>query len=638
MSWNPQHCELRGPRTFLGILVLSLALGACDSDSIVDGGGGNGDGDDTGPTVTTAAGQVPTSIGPAGSVVLSVTAQDDASGTGLQQIGMTLVSGDSVIVMSELLDGEQAATRQFTIPVGQLPFGALQSIQLQYYGWAIDRAGNCTLTGSGGSVECSIQNGRPVVGNRLGFPATLRIIDIRTFQGITAGAQFIGDLVVDTERNRVYVSNKANNAVEVFDWDGANFTRQPGVHVGAQPWGMTLDLTGDSLIVANSGGTSLSYVALDGLIEARRFETPNAVLYQLFNTDSTTTLEHLDFADRPQFVAQDASGVIFYSTRPTSAAPDGSIRMVQSDPAWLAEQADILLWTQVIDNNAWGPGVDPAPCYLGNEANLAENCVIAFADSVKINYEAPTLGTQLEVYDHRPGFPNQVIADTSSSYFDIIQNLRSRGSDILFIKGDWAMDEWMTGDTTFVAASGNREWIGIAEGAANPGRVWMWGELGAHPPLFERLISDVTNISDYVNNTSDRVTGLALNEDGLVLASRSGSQVFFFTNPMRLRGTFEDAAILGGTGLAIHPEASFDIEAPESNWAVVGGAGPELIIVDTRHFRRVGTIAIGEPVGGALRITAPLATDDSDVIAHVFGVTRTGGIFEVAVRSTDVGG
>lgn len=636
MSRNPQHCELRGPRAFIGVLILGLALGACDSDSIVDGGGGEGD--DLGPTVTIAAGQIPTSIGAAGSLVLTVTAQDDASGGGLDRIGVTLVSGDSVIVSSATLDGELTATRQFTIPVSQLPFGALQSIQLQYFGWAVDRAGNCTLVGSAGSFACTVQNGRPVLGTRVGFPGTLRLIDIRTFQGITAGAQFIGDLIVDTERGRVYVSNKADNAVEIFGWDGAGFDRQPAVHVGALPWGMTLDLTGDTLIVANSGGTSLSYVALDAPAEARRFETPNAVLYQLTQSDSTSTIvTHLDFADRPQFVAQDAAGLVLYSTRPTSAAPSGSIRTVQSDPAWLAQQSDLLLWTQVIDNNAWGPGVTPQPCYVGT-TNSSENCVIAFADSVKINYEAPTLGTQLEVYDHVPGFPDQVIADTSGSWFAITQNLVSRGSDILFIQGDWAMDEWLTGDTTFVAASGNGAWVGIAEGAADPGRVWLWGELGAHPPLFERLISDVTNISDYVNNTSDRVTGLALNEDGLVLASRSGTQVFFFTNPMRLRGTYEDLLIAGGSGIAIHPDASFDAGSPSTNWAVVGGAGPELIVIDTRHFRRIGTIAIGEPVGGTLRITGPIAGDDADVIAHIFGVTRSGGIFEVAVRTGDIDG
>jgi hypothetical protein len=123
-----------------------------------------------------------------------------------------------------------------------------------------------------------------------------------------------------------------------------------------------------------------------------------------------------------------------------------------------------------------------------------------------------------------------------------------------------------------------------------------------------------------------------------VIASRSGTQVFFFTNPMRLRGTYEDLLIAGGSGIAIHPDASFDAGSPSTNWAVVGGAGPELIVVDTRHFRRIGTIAIGEPVGGTLRITGPIAGDDADVIAHIFGVTRSGGIFEVAVRTGDIDG
>jgi hypothetical protein len=213
----------------------------------------------------------------------------------------------------------------------------------------------------------------------------------------------------------------------------------------------------------------------------------------------------------------------------------------------------------------------------------------------------------------------------------------NRGSDLFFHQGTWQFDEWLTGDTTYVAASGDGEWISIAEGAVSPGRVWMWGEIGPHPRLFDRFISNVVNISDYVSNTSDQVTGVALNQNGLVLASRSGSQVFFFTNPLRLRGLYDDASIAGGSGIALHPAASFDTDAPNTNWAAVGGAGNEIVLVDTRHFRRVGAISVGEPVGGALRVTGPVAGDDADVVAHVFGVTRSGGVFEVAVRTTDIG-
>jgi len=41
-------------------------------------------------------------------------------------------------------------------------------------------------------------------------------------------------------------------------------------------------------------------------------------------------------------------------------------------------------------------------------------------------------------------------------------------------------------------------------------------------------------------------------------------------------------------------------------------------------------------VGAALRVTRPVAGDDADVVAHIFGVTGNGSVFEVAVRSSDI--
>jgi hypothetical protein len=538
---------------------------------------------------------------------------------------------------SASLANEPQATRQFSFPVSSLPFAGASSIEVEYYGWAVDAAGNCTLAGAGGATRrCTLNNGVPAIGDLPGQSGTLRLIDIRTFRNIAPGGEYIGDLVVDLQRSRVYVSNKADNAVEILDWDGSSFTRAAPVHVGALPWGMTIDRSGDTLIVANSGGTSLSYVSLSDAGEARRYETPNAVLYQLSpgEDDFTWVLEPTDFSDRPQYVAQDAAGQLLYSTWPTAAAPDGSIRWVQSAPSWSQRESDLMLWTQIVASNAWGPGVPPTPCFTVGD----DGCVLAFVDSAKIVFESPFLGTGLAIYDHLPGSPNTIVADTAfnGEWEQTAAAMQARGSDIFFYLGTWQLDEWLTGDTTFVAASGDGEWISIAEGAATAGRVWMWGELGPHPRLFDRFISNMVNIQDYVNNTADQVTGVSLNHTGLVLASRSPGQVFFFTNPLRLRGIFTDASIAGGSGIALHPDASFDTDAPHTNWAAVGGAGNVVVLVDTRHFRRVGSISVGEPVGSTLRVTRPVAGDDEDVVAHIFGVTRSGSVFEIAVRSSDI--
>src|SRR5690606_32388917 len=100
----------------------------------------------------------------------------------------------------------------------------------------------------------------------------------------------------------------------------------------------------------------------------------------------------------------------------------------------------------------------PAPCTAASDA-----CVIAYVDSAKIIWENPFLGTGIAIYDHRKGFPNQVIADTAynADWQTTRDYLAANGSDIFFYEGRWQFDEWLTGDTTYVAASGDGEWISI---------------------------------------------------------------------------------------------------------------------------------------------------------------------------------
>ena len=147
------------------------------------------------------------------------------------------------------------------------------------------------------------------------------------------------DIAVDTVRNRVYVSNLNKNELEAFDY-GATISATAPISVGSMPWGMTIDNSGSFLLVANSGGTNISRVNLGTRAEVGRIKTANAYIYDVgYSKDETSggykfsPSAPIDYSDRPQYIAQSASGALYYSTRPTSEASAGTLRA--STTSWI---------------------------------------------------------------------------------------------------------------------------------------------------------------------------------------------------------------------------------------------------------------------------------------------------------------
>jgi hypothetical protein len=500
-----------------------------------------------------------------------------------------------------------------------------------------------------------VAGGQVSVGNLPGATASTVVTATRTFRQAAPSAAQIGDMVVDPGRRTLYISNQANNSVDAISWGTAALTRTGRALVGAAPRGMTIENGGQRLIVANSGGTSLSYVGLGGGPFEEiwpRYETPNAALWQIKGRLKVDTLvvegtiveqvrveevlEFTDFNDRPQFVGQDATGAVFYST-------PGAVRWVETADGWQMPESGIMLWPQVVPDNTWGPGLDPLPCYDRVTLLNAASCVIAGVDSIKVvEYaQSPFRGTMWEFWSHPVGNPQASFSERGTSLWDIERRLRLRGARPFMYYGNWDYSFWETGSNMFVTSSGDREWVNFAD--TDAGRVWNWGIIegpshigGPGPRLYDREISQFININDYENNTQSPITAVATNHDGSAFVSRSGTSLFFFNNPLRLLGSYNGADVAGGHGLAIHPAAQLGTAAPsnpDSAWVAAGSAAAEIVLIETRHFRRVGTIPLLEPVGGPLRVIRRLDTDPENVIAHIFGVTQSGAVFHVPVRT-----
>jgi hypothetical protein len=245
----------------------------------------------------------------------------------------------------------------------------------------------------------------------------------------TPGGGILADILVDTLQSRVYASNLSRNRVQILE--AGPGTWGPEVFVGADPWGLAMNRSGDSLFVANSGGTSISFVSLVGQQPredlSRRLVTHNTPLFEITRRyEGEEEIEKLDgifidFSDRPQFMAQDAQGRLLYSTKPTPSAPEGTIRVVSKEVGWDQPEAKVLLLAEDI---------------------IYDSLIVAIAhvDSIDL-YRVSGDHDLVEIHDHKPGFPDVVV---SSGVLPLDSALavmwENPDSDILWARGAWARE------------------------------------------------------------------------------------------------------------------------------------------------------------------------------------------------------
>jgi hypothetical protein len=459
------------------------------------------------------------------------------------------------------------------------------------------------------------------------------------------GTGAIGDLVVDADGRRVFLSNRSAHRVEVLQMpSGAAPAFGTPVSVGSEPWGMSLSRTGDTLIVANSGGVNVSFVPLAAspLQEdvGRRFQIPRARLYQFLiekevtqagDTLTSFRLEHTSYADRPQYVAQDARGRLLYSVVPTQAAPVGTIRLAEWRQGWPSWDARFLFAEGLL---AGGPPSTNRAITASNPEDFA----IANVDSISLEFinVGPFAGPTgaIRLFDHdprrRPGEPGYLIANPGYlDPVDAIVDLHDRGSDVIAYPGhSWNIpDAAQMADTTFVAVSADHRWVAFGEAPEDrAGRIVLWGA-GAEGGSGD--LSRIDDVADITNNTSDRLTGIGLNADGTLGVARGREATYFFGNDLRLQGLAR-AGSSGGVGAALRPGSS-----GAATLAFIGTGSRTIQVLETTHYQVVGEVTVGAAVVGPLRAGPPLPeqtacpadyTQGSPtcVLARVYGVTASG--------------
>ncbi len=503
-------------------------------------------------------------------------------------------------------------------------------------GWAFDAATptqNCGATvdpeGSANSLPCT--TGPPVTAIGVSGGSVERLVVAGRTVGFPQGS-LIADAVVDTIRELLLLSDFNFGIVRPFDLRNEIFVGS--VPVGSNPWGLNIDLSEDQLLVSNSGGTNISVVDLGARVvgapaivgEVDRFQTQDLKVYRVFEDRDPTNVpiypvEFFEYSDRPQFLAQAANGLIMYSTVPALADLPGTIR--EYDPF----QREVRFFIS----------------YAGRRTPPRPELQIVNADSV-----FPVSGARgFKVCDHTRGDPSPAaracefaFPDTLTALENMVIQVDQRnatsGWDVE-IFSDLDIGSIALQDTTFVAASGDREFIAFGEGDTpdRAGRIIMYRSL-------TQTITNTLQVSDLPGNAEQQVFGLGLNNDGSLGVAR-GTNAYFFgpdqpggPNVLRLVGINENISPTG-VGAALHPDHDqFSDNVESERLSFLGAGDARLEMVDTRFFSfSRGQILIRDPIVGPLRITRRLPIDPPTVVLRLYGVTENG-VVVIPVQDSDI--
>ncbi|MGQ0641439.1 MAG: YncE family protein [Gemmatimonadaceae bacterium] len=430
-----------------------------------------------------------------------------------------------------------------------------------------------------------------------------------------------GDIAVDEPRATVYVSNINKNQLEAFAY-GSTLTPLPSISVGAMPWGMAIDNSGSVLFVANSGGTNISRVSLIERREVGRIKTANAYLFEVQLSEELKVVGPIDYSDRPQYIAQSASGALYYSTRPTSEATPGTLRRL-----------DNYLDVRSEPRQLWQYGFRKEKVAVILHADAVSPVAVPVFDSTGAVTDTVSA---LVICDHTPG---QEIATgvcvQGTNISTIVSQLRAApvNSDVEAIS-ELDYTSLALPDTNFVAVGGDRRRVafGEANSGGRAGRVMLVTDTQGTPPNLTSYSASI-EIRDLTNNASDKVFGLAINSNSTNVGVH-GAETFFADSSLRLQGKY--ATFNDGAGIAFHPGNVDENTTDASARVVFVASGDKSIqIVDSYTYRLRGRIPIRTNLYGPLRAVRPAPGDAPDVLVKLFGLTPEG-LVVVDVRSGDI--
>jgi hypothetical protein len=549
-----------------------------------------------------------------------------ATGSNMARVGFEAIDdATGALIKRDSMTVNDATPFPYALPLNFSPL--VQGKKVRVRSFAYD---------GGGRLGYSVRS-TSVAGTTL-VPAvdTALVVYGRTYSLPVNRNGAIADLVVDRTRGNVFLSNINYGRLEVWQRQTQGFDAT-GVVVGSQPWGMTVSRTaaaGDTLYVANSGGTNLSRVFIgattaSGMREdlTNRLLTRVSFMFKLTEVRDPATgkiritvSEPISYSDRPQYVEQSSAGRLYFSTKPTSAAPLGTVRYL--DPAALApDQRFILAFAK--------SGADPNSFLV---ANIDGASVIPASATTTANDE-------LTLCDHASGTTASATCVTSTlGIVDAINSLKA-AVPLTDVEYGANLDENSIGlsDTTFATSSGDGKWISFGEGNTGSfGRALMLRDDGTVPGKYT-FASPAINVGDLIKNAADKVFGIALDKTGKTLGIHGAESYFAAVEqPFNLRLQGKKSTFNQGAGITFHPNADGTGTPQNERLAFVASANGSIEMIDIAYydFQR-GGLATKYNLYGPLRASLPFPGDDPSVVFKLFGVSSAG-LVVIDVTASDI--
>ena len=533
-------------------------------------------------------------------------------------IAGTLIRQDSVLLSGTSTD----VVKKFAMGLTSLT-PIPQQVVIQAFACDAAVAHNCGVTGQTFTVPS------PTGASRAD---TVTIV-----AGATIALPFGGkivDAIYNANRRELYLTNPTLSRVEIFQAANSSFVAAGIPTAGPQPWGIalwprdTLGAYGDSIVVANSGGTQMSIIDVSPARVLRwRQDLPDFLIqtYKVVSVSGGFKVEITEYniSDRPQYlgtVCRPAGGTAcsldsvfaLYSTTPEP-----------SNPSPFTGRATLRM------EKLFNPGNPPDTSKLFGHVfwEISNAPPSATSDTLRII--------------ERRGPPYNTLKVILSACAGITTELQS----------------FALGDTTFARNSGNFTHGFFGEGGrvtAQFARVMAYRTTAplihgastvvgcATAPVGSGIrdsgqvdvdlgMSPAVAVNDFISNTATKIRSIATNFNGRTNAARADS-VYYLDEGLRLKATSPDSGIASGMDMNYNHNFAPSGSCPPLTPACGGSGSPNdrllfvarfdanIDVFDTYFGFQVGTISIRDPIIGPLRVAKDVSTGSQ----LLFGITARG--------------